>query len=105
MESDNEGSEAQEDSKEGEKKQTEENAQKKGRENKDDRDPEVSRELSIILADMQASKVLRNYSGEVREPLKLIDGDAEEQLESRISIDDQYFSRVSFVVMLTVCGV
>ncbi|PCH32962.1 hypothetical protein WOLCODRAFT_147072 [Wolfiporia cocos MD-104 SS10] len=54
-----------------------------------DIDTETERMLSIVIEEIRVARTLSNNDGKVHAPLKLLDGDAEEQLESKISVDDQ----------------
>lgn len=52
-------------------------------------DPDVARLRTLIVEEVHASNILRNNDGRVRKPFQLLDNNADDQLESKISIDDQ----------------
>lgn len=52
-------------------------------------DPDVARLRTLIVEEVHASNVLRNNDGRVRKPFQFLDDNADDQLESKISIDDQ----------------
>ena len=68
-------------------------AEGENKESKPDK-PELSEEeqrfLDKLLAEMDTVASFKNNPGQPQGDLKLLDGDALEQLESHLSIDDQY---------------